>query len=225
MLSSLCIWAGPQFAPRGCSSQRTCCSSWRLTIHIVHLKQPQDKKTNDLWDLEKCLQRCQSHSGVCRLVFDLGRCKNSVSAITLTFMLIGNPQSLICIQREQRQQQRDFKESDLKLLPWKVCVYSKKNCFAEFIHHITLVTCEAESLLRLRKTSALFPLTHIIVAQSVFGGQPAGPGPGWQFTWRLLRSSSNQRSLPVPHLSAPLETQRAPGTVVVFSTSIYVAVM
>lgn len=126
MLSSLCIWAGPQFAPRGCSSQRTCCSSWRLTIHIVHLKQPQDKKTNDFWDLEKCLQRCQSHSGVYRLVFDLGRCKNSVSAITLTFMLIGNPQSLIRIQREQRQQQRDFKESDFKLLPWKVCLFKEK---------------------------------------------------------------------------------------------------
>lgn len=84
------------------------------------------KKTNDLWDLEKCLQRCQSHSGVCRLVFDLGRCKNSVSAITLTFMLIGNPQSLIHIQREQWQQQRDFKESDFKLLPWKVCLFKEK---------------------------------------------------------------------------------------------------
>lgn len=125
MLSSLCIWAGPQFAPRGCSSQRTCCTSWRLTIHIVHLKQPQDKKTNDLrfgkmFTTLPISFRCVSSS------FRLGRCKNSVSAITLTFMLIGNPQSLIRIQREQRQQQRDFKESDFKLLPWKVCLFKEK---------------------------------------------------------------------------------------------------
>lgn len=121
MLSSLCIWAGPWL-------QLSKNMLHKLATHNPHRSSQAAARQKNKWSLRfgkmfttlPISFRCVSSS------FRLGRCKNSVSAITLTFMLIGNPQSLIRIQREQRQQQRDFKESDFKLLPWKVCLFKEK---------------------------------------------------------------------------------------------------
>lgn len=117
-------------------SRSAICSTWlqlsknmllKLATHNPHRSSQAAARQKNKWSLRfgkmfttlPISFRCVSSS------FRLGRCKNSVSAITLTFMLIGNPQSLIRIQREQRQQQRDFKESDFKLLPWKVFIQRK----------------------------------------------------------------------------------------------------
>lgn len=118
-------------------SRSAICSTWlqlsknmlhKLATHNPHRSSQAAARQKNKWSLRfgkmfttlPISFRCVSSS------FRLGRCKNSVSAITLTFMLIGTPQSLIRIQREQRQQQRDFKESDFKLLPWKVCLFKEK---------------------------------------------------------------------------------------------------